>query len=884
MAAWGSVENCCNWTRVECNHNTGEVDELDLYGVQYSNSEEWYLNASLFLPFHKLKVLDLGSNNIAGWIKNKELRTLKSLEELDLSGNNNITKFVDSPDKRSLSNLSLLLDSITIDGRSHLVESLGKFPYLKALSLRFCEIFNATSFGQDLLNFKNLEHLDLSYSTIESGFHLQSIGMMRNLKTISLQYCELTGSIPTDRGLCELKYLQQLDLSGNQFNGSLPWCLANLTSLKLLDLSYNNFIGDVALSPLRSLTSLEHINLFGNLFQIPISLSPFFNHSKLNYLDCQDNKIYVAMDDHNLTPKFQLDILKLSSYHLYGSGKLPGFLHHQYNLQVVDLSHNRIQGNFPNWLLENNTKLEQLHLANNSLSGSFQLPTHSLLNLSILDVSDNCLYGYLPKKMGIYFPKLRDLNMRRNGLNGNIPSSLGNMSLLTKLDLSDNNLSGSIPEQLIMGCISLDELILSDNSLQGQIFPESANLEYLEKLLLDGNRLSTSIPNSLSNCTSLTIFDVSGNHLFGNIPKWIGNMSSLEILDLSLNSISGSLPSNFCPNSYLREIYLAKNKLQGSLRNVFSDCYRLKGLDISHNKLIGNIPTWIVNISTLSYILLSHNNFIGELPIKLCGLQELSLIDFSHNNLFGHILPCLTLHSDWSREPELQPPYPSPMQPLEFTNKNATYSYQWETLLYLSGIDFSCNKFSGEIPPEIENLSEIQVLNLSHNILTGPIPQTFSNLRQIESLDLSYNNLEGKIPSQLTQLYFLAIFSVAHNNLSGKTPERVGQFATFEQGSYEGNSFLCGLPLPKPCDTTTSPPLMPTTSTDEKEENGFIDMGVFYVSFVVSYIIVLLGIVAILYINPYWRRVWFYYIELTTTNCYYFFVDNISLLSKFGVS
>ncbi|XP_037495187.1 receptor-like protein 13 [Jatropha curcas] len=711
--------------------------------------------------------------------------------------------------------------------------------------------------------------------------------MMRNLKTLSLLNCRLTGSIPADRGLCELKYLQQLDFGGNNFNGSLPWCLANLTSLKLFDLSYNNFIGDVALSPLRSLTSLKYLNLFGNLFQIPISLSPFFNHSKLNYLDCQENKIYVTMDDHNLTPKFQLDILKLSGYHLYGSGKLPKFLYHQYNLRVVDLSHNRIQGKFPKWLLENNTKLEELHLANNSLSGSFQLPTHSLLNLSILDVSDNCLYGYLPKKMGIYFPKiyfpkLRDLNMRRNSLSGNIPSSFGNMSLLTKLDLSDNNLSGSIPEQLTMVCISLNELILSDNSLQGQIFPESANLEYLEKLLLDGNRLSTSIPNSLSNCTRLIIFNVSDNHLFGNIPKWIGNMSSLEILDLSLNSISGSLSSN-CPNSYLREIHLSKNKLQGSFRNVFSDCSSLMVLDLSPNKLIGKIPTWIVNISRLSYILLSHNNFIGELPIQLCGL-ELSLVDFSHNNLSGHILPCLILSSDWSRELETQSPDPPPMQPLEFTNKNATYSYQRKTLLYLSGIDFSCNRFSGEIPPEIGNLSEIQVLNLSHNILTGPIPQTFSNSRQIESLNLSYNNLEGKIPSQLTQLYSLAVFSVAHNNLSGKTPERVAQFATFEQGSYEGNSFLCGLPLPKPCDTTTSPPLMPTTSTDEKEENGFIDMGVFYVSFVVSYIIVFLGIVAILYINPYWRRVWFYYIELTTTNCYYFFVDNISFLSKFGVS
>ncbi|KDP30189.1 hypothetical protein JCGZ_16971 [Jatropha curcas] len=100
MAAWGSVENCCNWESVECNHNTGEVDELHLDGLQDSNSEEWYLNASLFLPFHKLKVLDLGSNNIAGWIKNKgdeELLKLRNLEHLSLGGNlfnNSILSFL----------------------------------------------------------------------------------------------------------------------------------------------------------------------------------------------------------------------------------------------------------------------------------------------------------------------------------------------------------------------------------------------------------------------------------------------------------------------------------------------------------------------------------------------------------------------------------------------------------------------------------------------------------------------------------------------------------------------------------------------------------------------------------------------------------------------
>jgi hypothetical protein len=65
----------------------------------------------------------------------------------------------------------------------------------------------------------------------------------------------------------------------------------------------------------------------------------------------------------------------------------------------------------------------------------------------------------------------------------------------------------------------------------------------------------------------------------------------------------------------------------------------------------------------------------------------------------------------------------------------------------LTGIDVSCNNFTGEIPREIGSLNMIKVLNHSHNILTGPILPTFSNLKEIQSLDLSYNKLDGKIPS-----------------------------------------------------------------------------------------------------------------------------------------
>jgi Leucine-rich repeat (LRR) protein len=263
---------------------------------------------------------------------------------------------------------------------------------------------------------------------------------------------------------------------------------------------------------------------------------------------------------------------------------------------------------------------------------------------------------------------------------------------------------------------------------------------------------------------------------------------------------------------------------------AFYDSAEILALDLSHNNLTGTIPEWIDRLSNLRFLLLSYNNLEGEIPIQLSRLDKLTLIDLSHNHLSGNILSWMISTHPFPQQYNSHDSVSSLQQSFEFTTKNVSLSYRGNIIWYFTGFDFSCNNFTGKIPPEIGNLGKIKALNLSHNSLTGPIPPTFWNLKEIESLDLSYNKLDGEIPPLLTELFSLEVFSVAHNNLSGKTPARVAQFATFDESCYKDNPFLCGEPLPKICGATMPPSPTPT-STNNEDNGGFMDMEVFYVTF-----------------------------------------------------
>ncbi|KAH9764156.1 Amino oxidase domain-containing protein [Citrus sinensis] len=551
---------------------------------------------------------------------------------------------------------------------------------------------------------------------------------------------------------------------------------------------------------------------------------------------------------------------------------------YQHDLEYVDFSDSNLKGEFPNWLLENNTNLNTLVLRNNSLSGPFRMPIQPHWHLDTLHVSKNFFQGNIPLEIGVYFPRLVYLNLSRNDFNGSIPSSIGDMNSLKFLDLSHNQLTGEIPEHLVIGCFNLEYLVLSENSLHGQLFYKKIYLRKLARLHLDANYCTGEIPKSLSNCSPLEGLYMSDNNLYGNIPAWLGNLSSLndimmainhlqgpiplefcqlnylEILDLSENNISGTLPS-CSSHSTIQQVHLSKNMLYGPLKyGTFFNRSSIVTLDLSYNSFSGNIPYWIERLTRLRYLILANNNLEGEVPNQLCRLKQLRLIDLSNNNLFGQIPGCLdntSLHNNGDNDGSSAPTF----------NPNRTTTYFVGPSIL--------EKEESEIPPQIGKLTSIRALNFSHNNLTGVIPVSFSNLKQVESLDVSYNNLNGKIPPQLVELNVLAVFSVAHNNLSGKIPEWTAQFTTFKEDSYEGNPLLCGKPLPD-CDVAAVP-----EASNEEDGNSLIDMGSFYITFTSSYVIVILAIIGVLYVNPYWRRRWFYLIENWMTSCFYFIVDNL---------
>ncbi|CAI9292861.1 unnamed protein product [Lactuca saligna] len=92
-------------------------------------------------------------------------------------------------------------------------------------------------------------------------------------------------------------------------------------------------------------------------------------------------------------------------------------------------------------------------------------------------------------------------------------------------------------------------------------------------------------------------------------------------------------------------------------------------------------------------------------------------------------------------------------------------------LTQLQEISLLGNRLTGEIPPELGNITSLKRLNLEANRFSGTIPPDLGRLTNLQSLILSSNQLTGRLPITLGQLVNLTNFRINENNFSGSIPD-----------------------------------------------------------------------------------------------------------------
>ncbi|CBI28427.3 unnamed protein product, partial [Vitis vinifera] len=643
-----------------------------------------------------------------------------------------------------------------------------------------------------------------------------------NLRMIDLSENQLQGKIPGSLANCmmlEELGLQALNLSNNALTGPIPASLANLTLLEALDLSQNKLSREIP-QQLVQLTFLEFFNVSHNHLTGPIPQGKqFATFPNTSF-------------DGNLG---------------FFSGELPASIGTLGSVIQLDLSSCNLTGFAPT-LLGYITQLSYLDLHNNHSTSQIPPPLGSLTQLTHLDFCQVNISSPVPDTLANY-SSLSSLFLENCGLSdltGYLPE-FQETSPLKLLTLAGTSFSGGLPASAD-NLDSLNELDISSCHFTGLVSSSIGQLSQLTHLDLSSNSFGGQIPSFWANLSQLTFLEVSSNNFSGEAMDWIA---------LGYNNLHGPIPSSiFELLKKLTRLGLSDNKLLlrtdtssngtgpkfkvlglascnlGEFPHFLRNQDELELLKLSNNKIHGKIPKWIWNIgslpvppSSISTYFVENNRFTGKIPPLLCNLSLLHMLDLSNNTLSGMIPECLSNLSN-----SLSGPVPRSltnctvlenwiaMKSIDadnFTYMQASSGFSTQTY---KAIDFSSNKFKGEIPTSIGTLKGLHLLNFSYNSLTGRIPTSLRNLTELEALDLSQNNLLGEIPQQLTEMTFLGFFNVSHNNLTGPIPQGK-QFDTFQSDSYEGNPGLCGNPKqasPQPSTSEQGQDLEPASGFDRK--------------------------------------------------------------------
>jgi Leucine-rich repeat (LRR) protein len=389
----------------------------------------------------------------------------------------------------------------------------------------------------------------------------------------------LSSNHPADTDLCALPpitcddegKLRQLTLAGAGLDcggKGLPPSFANLTSLRLLDVAFNDVGGTVA-----------------DLAAIASALP------QLRALFARYAGVTGRLEDAcPLVAGGALEVLSLSGNSDI-AGAVPSCLLAAPQLEELYISGLAVSGPLPN-VLPQSSRLRALYAI-----GSLQGPSADDANNTSSSSSSS-----------------------DGALTGTIPASIVNAKNLMRLDLSGQQLEGEVPPLP-------DSLVYLNVSGNGGLTSLPLSLPpRLAVLDLHGNALKGAPP---SITLSLVSYDISDNLFEGGMPDFVGDSIQMGGGSGSSTTSSGSgrrsllksaaqrrglkqapePPSLLVPS--LRAAYLARNALAGPLSDAWAAAPAyLRVFDSSSNKLAGPLPRdW--RLRRLEVLDLSNNTITG---------------------------------------------------------------------------------------------------------------------------------------------------------------------------------------------------------------------------------------------------------------------------------
>ncbi|KAL5546873.1 hypothetical protein UlMin_006560 [Ulmus minor] len=814
METWKAGSDCCFWDGVTCNMATGHVVGLDL-------SNSWLQgplrsNSSLF-SLVRLQKLYMAFNNFNPCSIPPEFGQLSRLTHLNLS-------------------YSVFSGPIPIE-MSHLSQLISLDLSTNNYNGSFLRILDLKSFIRNMTDLRefHMDRVDLSST------QLKSLPTLSSLTSLSLRSCNLQGKFPEN--LLQLREIQTIDVSFNEFlSGSFPEFHSG-SKLKLLNVSWGNFTGKLPNS-IGNLRFLDILDLSGSTFSGTIPAS-FWNLSELTHLDLSFNNF---------------------------CGQLPFALGNLRKLNVLDFSSNQFSGEVP-FSLGNLSQLERLYLGNNTFTGQILFSLGNLIQLIILDVEVNNLNGTIPPYL-FTMPSLETLWLRQNQFTGSLDFHNISSSQLRHLSLSGNKLDGQIP-QSISKFESLNFLDLHSNNLSGTA--QFGNFSELWFLDLSDNRLLSEVKGGINSTISNLILvylsscnftefpaflevqdgveelDLSNNKIEGNIPEWLGrtgietlfllNLSRnflssweeapsilpwkvMKYLDLQSNRLQGSFPVPPLSTEYL---FISSNNLTGRIHPSFCKLSYLQVLDVSSNNFTGTIPPCLGNFSSsLSVMNMRENQFHGSIPDSFINGSKLRTLDLSHNNLQGNIPRSLVnceglqvLNLGYNQISDTFPFWLEYLQELQVLvlRSNKFSGPIWDAREHLGFeklriIDISFNNFEGTLPSEyfrnwtsmvdvsVEDKSQLRYMGNESQYYQDSVTVTIKGserelvkiLTIFTSIDLSNNRFEGEVPVSLGDLRSLIVLNISSNNLTGFIPSSFGNLVNLESLDISKNELSGTIP------------------------------------------------------------------------------------------